>query len=328
MEHTKIKVIDYDKNEYIIKEYLKIEKEISEIDSLKIRWIIIDGITDINVIEDLGFLFGFHPLVLEDILNTNQAPKYEHYGEFTFIVLKKVIWNNEDKVFGTEQISLILGKKYVITFREQESDIFNPIFDRIMIPKGRVREMGADYLLYTLLDIIIDDYIIIQETINETIELIEDKLIEEPHIEILHSIYKLKRNIIEIRKSIWPVREIINKFQREDQILTSEKMQFYLRDIYDHIYLINDSLQNSRDIITGMLDLYLSSVSNKMNDIMKVLTIISTVFIPLSFLAGFYGMNFLDMPELKSPFGYPILILLMILIAIIMILYFKKKKWL
>ncbi len=328
MEYTKIKVIDYDKDEYIIKEYLKIEKEISEIDPLKIRWIIIDGITNINIIEDLGFFFGFHPLVLEDILNTNQSPKYEHYGEFIFIILKKLIWNNEDNAFTTEQISLILGKNYVITFREQESDIFNPIIERIIVPKGKVRGMGADYLLYTLLDVIIDDYLLIQEMLDETIEIIEDKLIEDPHIEILHSIYKLKRSIIEIRKSIWPVREIINKFQHEDQILTSDKMQFYLRDIYDHIYHINDSLQNSRDIITGMLDLYLSSVSNKMNDIMKVLTIISTIFIPISFLAGFYGMNFLDMPELKSPFGYPILILFMILIAIIMILYFKKKKWL
>ena len=327
MKKTKIKVIDYNKDNFIIEDFLKIEKSMIDIEEEKIRWIIIDGLTQIEIIEEIGDQFQLHPLVLEDILNINQIPKYEDYSDYIFIVLKKLFWDKEKNKFETEQISLILGKNYVLTFREQESDIFDPIFDRIRIPKGKVRIMGTDYLAYALIDIIIDNYFIVQEIVGESIEEIEDILIEDPKLETLHSIYKLKRSTLDLRKSIWPVREIINKLQREESQLIGDNMQIYLRDIYDHIFRINDSLQNYRDIISGMLDMYLSSVSNKMNDIMKVLTIISTIFIPLSFLAGFYGMNFLNMPEISSPLGYPLLILIMIIITIIMIIYFLKKKW-
>ncbi|MBY9005647.1 MAG: magnesium/cobalt transporter CorA [Candidatus Lokiarchaeota archaeon] len=326
-EHTKIKIIDYDKESFNIENVLKIEKSIMNIGKGKIRWIIIDGITQVDIIKDVGNQFNLHSLVLEDILNTNQTPKFEDYGDYIFIVLKKLLWDKNKNKFETEQISIILGENYVIVIREQESTIFDPIIDRIIIPKGRVRLMGADYLAYTLIDIIIDNYFIVQEIVGESIEEIEDSLIEDPQSETLHSIYKLKRSTLELRKSIWPVREIINKLQREESQLISDNMHIYFRDIYDHIFRINDSLQNYREIISGMLDVYLSSISNKMNDIMKVLTIISTIFIPLSFIAGFYGMNFINMPEISSPFGYPLLILLMIMIAFIMVLYFLRKKW-
>ncbi len=327
MEQPKIKIIDYEKENYNIEETTKIDRNLSIIQESNIRWIIIDGITEIEVIEEIGNQFKLHPLVLEDILNTNQMPKFEDYTDYIFIVLKKLLWRKDKLDFDTEQICLVLGTNYVLTFREQESDIFDPILERIRLSKGRVRTMGADYLAYALIDIILDNYFVLQEILGEIIEEIEDKLIIEPKLDILHSIYTLKRSVIDLRKSIWPMREVINKLQREESTLISDKMQFYLRDIYDHIFRIDDSFQNSRDIISGMLDLYLSSVSNKMNDIMKVLTIISTIFIPLSFLAGFYGMNFIHMPEITSPLGYPFLIIAMILISILMIIYFKKKNW-
>ena len=188
--------------------------------------------------------------------------------------------------------------------------------------------MGADYLAYALIDVIIDNYFVVQENIGEIIEQIEEELIDAPKIETLQNIYKLKREVTDLRKSVWPLREVINKLQREESTLIGDELGIYLRDIYDHIFRLYDSMQDYRDIISGMLDMYLSSVSNKMNEIMKVLTIISTIFIPLSFLVGLYGMNFLYMPELKIPIAYPILIIVMATIAGVMLVFFKKKGWL
>ena len=241
--------------------------------------------------------------------------------------MKNLLWNEERGEFDQEQISFILGENFVLSFQEEESEIFQPIIDRIKIPKGRVRIMGADYLLYSLIDLIIDNYFIVLEFLSEKIETIEEKLVRDPEQETLKEIYQLKKTIIDLRKFVWPLRELVNKLQREESKLISDSLQVYIRDIYDHIFRITESLDNYRDIIFGMLDMYLSSVSNKMNDIMKVLTIISTVFIPLSFLAGFYGMNFQDMPEFSNPFAYPLLIIAMIIISCGMLFYFRKRKW-
>jgi len=292
-----------------------------------VRWIEITGLTEVERIEEIGKQFDIHPLVLEDILNPDQRPKFEDYGTFIFIVLKKLLWDEPNEIFESEQISLILGANFVISFSELESDTFNPILERIKRARGRIRSMKADYLAYALIDVIIDNYFVILELFGEVIDELEDILVKNPEPEVMQSIYKLKRNSIELRKSIWPLREVINKLQREQTKLISSELQIYLKDIFDHIYRISDLLENHRDIIFGMLDMYLSSVSNKMNDIMKVLTIISTVFIPLSFLAGFYGMNFTHMPELSNSSAYPILIVAMITIASVMLLFFKKKKW-
>ena len=220
-----------------------------------------------------------------------------------------------------------MGENYVISFQERDTNLFNPIYERIHVPKGKVRVMGADYLFYVLIDIIIDDYFVVIEKVSEDIENIEDVLIKNPEPETLQDIYRLKRSSIELRKSIWPIREVISKLQREQSNLIRDELQIYLRDIYEHIFRISDLLENYRDIIFGMLDMYLSSVSNRMNDVMKVLTIISTIFIPLSFLAGFYGMNFIYMPEFSNPSAYPILIVAMIILVATMIIFFKKKKW-
>lgn len=325
---TKIKVIDYDEESYDFKEYSDIEDNFNQIEKNKVRWIKITGLAQVDIIEEIGKQFNLHPLVLEDILNTYQRPKFEVSGDYIFIIIERIFWNVEDAVFEHEQVSLILGSNYVISLEEHETNIFNPIIERIRVPRGKVRFMAADYLLYALIDIIIDNYFIILEITSEKIEDIENELISNPSPDTLQAIYKLKRATIELRKSVWPLRELVNMLQREPTKLIRDSLQIYLRDLYDHIYKINDLLEGYRDIIFGMLDMYLSSISNRMNEIMKVLTIISTIFIPLSFLAGFYGMNFQYMPELSNPFAYPLLIIGMIIVGGLMLYYFKRKKWL
>ncbi|MFX1375092.1 MAG: magnesium/cobalt transporter CorA [Promethearchaeota archaeon] len=325
-EPTKIKVTEYTEEHYTYQEFKDIQVDLTKFERPKIKWIDIHGLAQVETIDKIGQQFSLHPLVLEDILSPNQRPKLEDYGNYIFAVLKKLSWNQDTEDFEYEQISLILGENYVISFQECDTKLFNPIYERIYVPKGRVRQMGADYLFYVLIDIIIDNYFVVLEKTGEDIENIEDILIKNPESETLQLIYKIKRSLIELRKSIWPIREVINKLQREQSNLISNDLQIYLRDIYDHIFRISDLLENYRDIIFGMLDMYLSSVSNRMNDIMKVLTMISTIFIPLSFLAGFYGMNML----VYRSYQYDLLliiIIVMILIALLMFVFFKKKKW-
>ena len=324
---TKVSIIDYNESKYNIQDLETFQIDFTTIEKTFIRWIKVTGFSNLKLIENLGKQFNLHPLVLEDILNPNQRSKFEDYEDFIFIVIKRLFYNDIENDFDNEQISLILGENYVISFQEHESEIFNPILDRIKIPKGKVRMMGADYLIYTLIDVTIDNYFIVLELIGEMIENIEDELIQNPKRETLQAVYNLKRKTIDFRKLIWPMREVINQLQREQSKLIRDELQIYLRDIYDHIFRITDLLENYRDIIFGMLDMYLSSVSNRMNEIMKVLTIISTIFMPLSFLAGFYGMNFLYMPELSNLFAYPILIIVMSSITAVMIYFFKRKKW-
>ncbi|MFX1324332.1 MAG: magnesium/cobalt transporter CorA [Promethearchaeota archaeon] len=325
---TKIKVIDYSKEDYKMKELEKIDSPISSFEKSRKRWISIIGLPPINILEDIGNQFNLHHLLLEDIISPNQRPKFENHGEYLFILLKSVNYDEEKKSFETEQISLILGVNWVISIQEHENDFFIPIIDRIKFAKGIIRDMGTDYLLYTLIDIVIDNYFIMVENITELVEKYEDKIIENPEPENLKSIYSLKRTLINIRNAIWPTRELINKLQRENTKLLSDELEIYFRDVNDHTYIISDLVETQRDILFGMLDMYLSSVNNKMNDIMKILTVISTIFIPLSFLVSLYGMNFRYMPELSYPLAYPILLFVMVNIGIMMIVFFKKKKWL
>ncbi|MEJ2252037.1 MAG: magnesium and cobalt transport protein CorA [Candidatus Lokiarchaeota archaeon] len=272
-EETKIRIIDFDEKEYKIMKPDTIEQIASDIDKKFIRWIDITGFKDIKKFEQLGNLFNLHPLTLEDILNIDQRPKFEDYGNYVFIVLKKMNWDENENEVKTEQVSIILGSSYVISIMAEESNIFEPIVDRIKIPKGRVRYMGEDYLMYALIDIIIDDIFELQDTIGDFIEDIEDKLIEDPEFETLQSIYRMRRTIGELKKTIWPIREVISQIQRNNSEFIKDDLNIFLRDVYDHIYRINDTFQNYRDIISGMLDMYLSSVSNKMNDINIINTI-------------------------------------------------------
>ena len=328
-EEPKITVIDYDEANYQEKEIKKIEECFLFREMPTVTWINIEGLHEIGTLERLGECYGFHPLVLEDILNTDQRPKMEDYGDYIYIVLKMLNHNGKSNGIVTEQVSIILGSNFVISFQEGgEGDVFNPIRDRIKSGKGRIRKMGADYLAYALLDAVVDNYFIIMEKLGESIELLEEKLITHPTPDSLRIIHHLKREMIFLRKAIWPLREVISGLERGELALFKESTRIYLRDVYDHTIQVIDTIETFREMVSGMLDIYLSSVSNRLNSVMKVLTIIATIFMPLTFLAGVYGMNFKYMPELEWKWGYPVVWLVMIVIGVSMLIYFRKKRWL
>jgi len=292
-----------------------------------VHWINVDGIHDVNTIEKLGGCFGIHPLVLEDILNTGQRPKIENYDGYTYIVIKRLFYDNKLSEFTTEQESFILGENYVISFSERKVEIYNTVREGIRQGVGRIRKMGADYLLYNLLDVIVDNYFVVLEELSEKIEDTEDELVSNPSQDTLQVIHKLKKQMLYLHKSVWPLREVVSFLTRSETPLVKESVDIYIRDLYDHVIQVMDTTETLRDILSSMLDMYLSSVSNKMNEIMKVLTIISTVFIPLSFIVGLYGMNLSNMPEYNWPWMYPVVWVIMISIATSMLIFFKKKKW-
>jgi len=327
-EKVKITVIDYDSKNFQEKEAEKIEECFPFKDKPTVTWINIDGLQEVEVVEKIGIHFGVHPLIMEDILHTGQRPKAEDLGDYLFIVLKMIYHDeNEDEIMG-EQISLILGHNYVISFQEREGDVFNQIRERIRNSKGRIRRGGADYLAYTLLDAVVDHYFVILEKLGERIESLEEELVTNPTPETLQIIHTLKRNLIFLRKSVWPLREVINALERGESPLITKPTGIYLRDVYDHTIQVIDTIETFRDMVSGMLDIYLSSLSNRMNEVMKVLTIMATIFIPLTFIAGIYGMNFKFMPELEWHWGYPSALIVMLIVVGFMVMYFRKKKWL
>jgi magnesium transporter len=327
-EKVKITVIDYDSKNFQEKEVDKIEECFPFKDKPTVTWINIDGLQEVEIMEKIGAHFGIHHLILEDILHTGQRPKGEDLGDYLYIVLKMIYHDeSEDEIMG-EQISLILGQNYVISFQEREGDIFNPIRARIKNNKGRIRKGGADYLAYALIDAIIDHYFVILEKMGEKIESIEEELVTNPTPETLQMIHNLKRNLIFLRKSVWPLREVINALERGESPLITNLTDIYLRDVYDHTIQVIDTIETFRDMVSGMLDIYLSSVSNRMNEVMKVLTIIATIFIPLTFIAGIYGMNFKYMPELEWHWGYFGVLIIMGVIVVLMGFYFRRKRWL
>jgi len=296
-------------------------------DKTNVTWINVDGIHEAETIEKMGQMFSLHPLLLEDIMNTDQRPKMESYDDYLFIVLKTLFYDEKEKSTITEQISIVLGTNYVISFQEQESNVFGPVTERLKNSKGKIRKMGADYLAYSLIDMIIDNYFIILEKFGERVDDLEVQLVTSPKTQILRSIQELKKKMIFLRRSVWPLREVISGMERGESSLIHPSTYVYLRDIYDHTIQAIDTIETYRDMLSDMLDIYLSSVSNKLNEVMKVLTVIATIFIPLTFIVGVYGMNFEHMPELKWRWGYPSIWLLMISIGVFMAFYFRKKKW-
>ncbi len=324
----KITCIDYYGDYFQEKHVETIEEVFQFSDTSTATWINLDGIHQLDIIEKLGKHFKIHPLVLEDVVNTGQRPKMEDFGDYLFIVLKMLHYDEEKNETRTEQVSLILSSKFVLSFQENEGDVFDPIRERIRSDRGRIRKMGADYLAYSLIDAIVDNYFMVLEKIGEKIEDIEDDLVKNPTPEVLHMIHSLKRELIFLRKSVWPLREVISRLERWESPLIDKSIDIYLRDVYDHTIQVIDALETFRDMLSGMLDIYLSSVSNRMNEVMKVLTIIATIFIPLTLIAGIYGMNFKYMPELESPWGYPMVYMIMLAIGAVMMIYFRRKKWL
>lgn len=327
-EKVKITIIDYDGEQFQEKEARTIEECVPFRDKPTVTWINLDGIHDLEIVEKFGKHFDLHPLVLEDILNTGQRPKLEDLEDYIFLVLKMLYCDEKEKEIKAEQVSIIIGSNFVISFQEREGDVFNPIRERIRNGKGRIRKMGADYLAYALMDAIVDNYFLILEILGENVEALEEELVTDPRTETLQAIHKLKREMIFLRKSIWPLREVVSGLERGESPLVKESTGIYLRDVYDHTIQVMDMVESFRDMISGMLDTYLSSLSNRMNEVMKVLTIIATIFIPLTFIAGIYGMNFRFMPELGWRWGYPTLWAVVAIIAFSMVVYFRKKKWL
>jgi len=267
-------------------------------------------------------------LVLEDVVNTDHRPKFEEYDEYYYSIVKMLTYDDKKKEINSEQVSFILGKNYLITFQEIEGDVFDSIRERLRKNKGRVRREDSGYLCYTLMDSIVDNYFSVLETIADETEQLEDILLKNADSSVLQRIHQLKRQLIFMRKSVWPLREILGSIDRLESDLIKSGSKLFFRDVYDHTIHIIDTVENLRDIVTGMLDIYLSTVSNRMNEVMKVLTIIATIFIPLTFLAGIYGMNFQYMPELSWKFGYPMALGAMGLVGIIMLVFFRRKKWL
>lgn len=327
-EVVKATVLDYDDQscvETILTDYSQC---ITMRDEPAVTWLDIEGVHDIQALENIGQCFGLHPLVMEDILNTDQRPKIEDYGDYLYIVLRMLTSSNESGEINSEQVSLILGKNFVLSIQEgAKGDVFGPVRARIRNSKGQIRKLGADYLAYSLIDAVVDNYFIILEKIGERIELLEETLISDPDPETLHLIHHLKREMIYLRKSVWPLREVIGGMQRRDSALIRESTGYYLRDVYDHTIQVIDTIETFRDMLSGMLDIYLSSISNRTNAVMKVLTVIATIFIPLTWIVGIYGMNFKNMPELGWQYGYLAVWLAMSVIAAGMVVYFKKKKW-
>jgi magnesium transporter len=327
-EKTRVTLLDYDEQQVE-------EKEIDTVDECllfkgrpSVTWINVTGLHQVETLERLNGCFGLHPLVLEDILNTDQRPKMEDFGDYVYIVLRMLSLDKEKtNAIVSEQISIILGDTFVLTFQEREEDFFEPIRARIRNGKGRLRKMGPDYLVHALLDAIVDQYFVVMESLGEWIEDLEEELVTRPTPQTLQVLHQLKREMIFLRKSVWPLREVIASLERGESSLIKKTTLVYLRDVYDHTIQVIDTIETFRDMLSGMLDIYLSSISNRMNEIMKVLTIIATIFIPLTFIVGLYGMNFKYMPELEWPWGYPLVLLFMLGVSGYMIFYFRRKKW-
>jgi magnesium transporter len=293
-----------------------------------VTWVIIDGLKEVAIIDAIGKHFGIHSLVLEDILNTHQRPKFEEFDDYLYIVLKGIALENHDINVIYEQISLLILENIVFTFKEKPDQVLDPIINRLSNGKSHIRSMGPDYLAYIIMDAVVDEYFVLQDRFDEMIETIEDELLVNPTAQTLATIQKIKRELIILRRSVSPLRELLAAIQRSDSALLDERTKRYFTDVYDHAIRIIEAIESYRDLIAGMLDIYLSSISNKMNETMKVLTVFASIFIPLTFIAGVYGMNFEYMPELEWKWSYPILWGVFILISVSLLRYFKKKNWL
>jgi magnesium transporter len=326
-EKTKIELIEYDESE--VEEYsIERPEQLKKfLETEKIKWIRVTGVHDAELITRLGELFHINHLELEDISNTTQRPRMEERTNYIFLIFKILLLNPVDKDVSIEQVSLILGENFVLSFHETESELFDSLHTRILSGKGRVRKMKSDYLAFALADIIIDQYFTVLEDIGDTIETIESDLILAPGSANQEAIYRMKRRLVYVARTIWPVRELINEIERSDHPFIHDESRIYFRNIYDHTVQIIETLESLRDLTSGMMDLYLSSVSLKLNEIMKVLTIFSALFIPLTFFAGVYGMNFKYLPELEWQWGYPVFWIVCIAATIFMLIYFRRKRW-
>ena len=334
IDKTQIRIIDYDETGIEEKTVTSIEECLPYKESPTVTWINIDGLHEVDQIEKIGNCFKIHPLILEDIANTGQRPKLDFFDSGLFLALKMLTINKESSTVQSEQISFVVGRNFVISFQERIGDVFEPVRERLRKLVSRVRFMNSDYLAYALVDAVVDAYFSVLEALSERIEAVEAQLIGDPGPESLEAIHELKRELIYMRKAVWPLREVIGGLSRTESEFIHESTDVYLRDLYEHTVQVIDTVETFRDMVSSLLDIYLSSISNKMNEVMKVLTIIATIFIPLGFLAGIYGMNFdtsvssLNMPELGLRYGYIFFWVVAVSISGGLFLFFKRKKWL
>ena len=325
LERVRISVMDYGPEEVEAREVSDVEECLTFRDSPSVSWINVTGLHDAAVVERLGRHFGLHPLVLEDLVNTEHRPKLEDYEGYLFLVVKMLTARDREVV--DEQVSLVLGPGWVLSFQEREGDVFDPVRQRIRAGKGRIRSMGADYLAYALVDAVVDHYFVVLEKLGDWVQAEEAEVVKDPDEETVHRIHRLKRELLLMRKAVWPMREVTSTLQREETSLVSSEVTVFARDAYDHTIQVIDTVETLRDLTSGMLDTYLTSVSNRMNEVMKVLTVMASIFIPLTFVAGVYGMNFENMPELSQPWGYPAVLLLMAVVAVGMVIGFRARDW-
>jgi magnesium transporter len=294
-----------------------------------VTWINVDGVHDVSVVEQIGNAFGLHPLVQEDILNTDQRPKAEDYAGCLYVVVRMIRLEDANPRFVTEQVSLLLGPDWVVSFQEDKAgDVFEPVRERLRTAKGRLRKEGADTLLHALLDAVVDHYFVVLDKLGERVEALEQEIVARPAPRTLHALHAMKREMIFLRRSVWPLREVLHALQRGESPLVRRDTAAFFRDVYDHTVQVMEAVETFRDILSGLLDIYLSSMSHRLNEVMKVLTLIATIFMPLTFIAGVYGMNFRHMPELAQPWGYPLALGIMAATAAGMVVWFKRKRWL
>lgn len=325
-ERIRVTLIEYNELEYFEQEFYDLSDCLSNVKPNMVKWINIDGIHKIEVIEAIGKIYNVHPLTLEDIVHIDQRPKFEDYEHYLFMVMKMISYTEQ---VNSEQLGILLLENTVISFQEVKGgDAFDIIRTRLRQAKGRVRKLGADYLAYALMDAVVDCYFMAIEKIGDRIEVIEEDIIDNHDKKSLMELYDLKREMIFLRKQIWPMRDMINNLIRSETTLINSTTDIYLRDLNDHVTRIIDTVETYRDLLSGIMDIYLSTNANKMNEVMKLLTIMSSIFIPVTFIAGVYGMNFDHMPELKTQNGYYIVWAIMIAIIFGLLIYFKRKRWL
>ena len=326
-ESTLMELLEYSEDSFVQNKICV--EDLSGLNNHKttVKWINVEGLHEVDILAHIGQVFDLHPLVLEDVLNTDQRPKIEIYDQYIYISAKMLFYEAQSEQFSIEQVSFILGDNYVISFCERDTDVFESVVRRLKQGVSKIRKLGTDYLAYCLLDVIVDDYFDVIENFSEEIETAEDETATCATEKTLRTIHKLKRQVLFLHKAVWPLRDVLSALERGESTLIKDSTEIYISDLYDHAVQVMDTIETLRDILASMMDVYLSSTSNKMNEVMKVLTIISTLFMPLSFLVGVYGMNIKNMPELDWPWMYPALWAVMISIFILMLYYFKKKKW-
>jgi len=299
-----------------------------QVEPEKVNWFDLCGLHQVHRLEQLGKEFHIHPLILEDILETEQRPKFEEYDQGFFLIARAIHFDPDGPSVHTEQIGVYVTEHTVVSFQENVSDFFTPVRDRLRAGKGKIRLRGADYLAYALVDTIVDHYYLVLDQLEEIINQLEEEILTDASNRTKSRIHRLKREMLVLRRSVTPLREAINRFSRAEHALIDANTQLFIRDLYDHTIQVMDSIETYRDTLTGLQDLYLSELSYRMNSVMQVLTIISTIFIPLTFLAGVYGMNFTYMPELEYRYGYFVLWGVMIVLFVLGVWYFRKKDWL